>query len=123
MKATFSNYKQSPRKTRLVTDMVKGKSVAEALIALKFLGKRASAPMAKLIASAAANAEKQGEDVRTLVVKNITVDKGLVATRFMPRAFGRAAPVRHRMSHVTVMLAKGSPKAAKKRVSKAAPKK
>ena len=118
MKAKLSNYRQTPRKTRLVTDLVKGKTVTEALAALKFMNKRAAAPMAKLIRSAAANAEKQGEDARSLVITNITVDKGIVATRFMPRAFGRAAPVRHRASHVVVTLGKrGSSraKAAKKK--------
>ena len=113
MKATLSNYRQSPRKTRLVTDMIKGKPVAEALTSLKFLNKRAALPIAKLISSAAANAEKLGEDARTLVVKSITVDKGLVAKRFMPRAFGRAAPIRHRMSHITVLLGKAEGKKAK----------
>ena len=113
MKATLKNYRQSPRKTRLVTELVKGKTVTEALTALKFLNKRAAAPVAKLIASAAANAEKQGEDARQLVILNVTVNKGLVATRFMPRAFGRAAPIRHRMSHVTISLGKGRVKAKK----------
>lgn len=106
MKAHLSNYRQSPRKTRLVTDLVKGKSVPEALTMLKFLDKRAAAPIAKLISSAAANAEKQGEDTARLVITSITVDKGLVNTRYMPRAFGRAAPIRHRMSHVAVTLGK-----------------
>jgi len=118
MKATVSNYRQSPRKTRLVTDLVKGKSVTEALMALKFLNKRAASPMAKLIMSAIANAEKQGEDARTLVIANITVDKGIVTTRFMPRAFGRPAPIRHRMSHVTVTLAKSTPKQKRVRAKK-----
>ncbi|MEK7530233.1 MAG: 50S ribosomal protein L22 [Patescibacteria group bacterium] len=106
MKASLSNYGQSPRKTRLVTNLVKGKSVAEALTALQFLEKRAATPMAKLIASAAKNAEKQGEDIRQLVIKNIRVDKGLVRTKGMPRAFGRTTPIRHRMSHVFVELTK-----------------
>jgi large subunit ribosomal protein L22 len=113
MKATLTNYRQSPRKTRLVTELVKGKSISVALTALKFLDKRAAGPIAKLIQSAVANAEKQGEDSKTLVITNITVDKGLVAKRSMPRAFGRAAPIRHRMSHVTVTLGKGVPKKAK----------
>ena len=107
MKASHFNYRQAPRKTRLVTEMVKGKSVVEALTALKFLDKRAAGPVAKLIASAAANAEKQGEDVRTLFVQNITVNKGIVMKRSMPRAFGRSAPIRHRMSHLAVVLGKG----------------
>ncbi len=115
MKASLSNYRQSPRKTRLVTELVKGKTVVEALTALKFLDKRASTAIAKLIASAAANAEKQGEDVSTLVVKNLRVDKGLVSKKYMPRAFGRAAPIRHRASHVLVELGKASVKASKKK--------
>lgn len=106
MKATLSNYSQSPRKTRLVTNLVKGKSVAEALVALKFLEKRAADPIAKLISSALANAEKQGEDGKALFVQSIAVNKGLVRVKFMPRAFGRASPIRRRMSHVTVMLGK-----------------
>ncbi len=114
MKATISNYRQSPRKTRLVTDVVRGKSVRDALLTLKFLNKRGAAPLAKLIQSAAANAEKQGENAKELFVKQITVDKGIVAKRSMPRAFGRASPIRHRMSHVTVILGKGVHKKTKK---------
>lgn len=121
MKATLTNYRHSPRKTRLVTDLVKGKTVAEALLALKFLNKRAASPIAKLVMSAIANAEKQGERAQDLVIKNITVDKGLVAKRYMPRAFGRASEIKHRMSHVTVTLAKGTQKT--KKAKKAAAKK
>ncbi|OGG43897.1 50S ribosomal protein L22 [Candidatus Kaiserbacteria bacterium RIFCSPHIGHO2_01_FULL_48_10] len=120
MKATLTNYRQSPRKTRLVTEVVKGKSVSEALTALKFLNKRGAAPIAKLIRSAATNAEKQGENARDLFVKQVTVDKGIVAKRFMPRAFGRAAPIRHRMSHVTVTLGKGTGTKKKTRRTKTA---
>ena len=123
MKASLKNYRQSPRKTRLVTELVKGKTVPEALTALKFLNKRAASPIAKLISSAAANAEKQGEDSRTLVISNIAVDKGIVMTRFMPRAFGRAAPIRHRMSHVVVTLGKGKTKTAKATAKKGSKKK
>ena len=57
---------------------------ADALTVLKFLDKRAAAPVAKLIASAAANAEKQGQDTKGLFIVGITVDKGIVAKRFMP---------------------------------------
>src|SRR6185295_17255631 len=115
MKATLTNYRQTPRKVRLVTEMVKGKSI-EALTALKFLDKRAARPVAKLIASAVANAEKQGEDARQLFIQNITVNKGIVLKRAMPRAFGRSAPIRHRMSHLSVVLQKGTGKKAKKRL-------
>lgn len=106
MKASLSNYSQSPRKTRLVTNMVKGKRVADALVALKFLEKRAADPMAKLIRSAIANALKQGETDKNLFIKSITVNKGLVRVKSMPRAFGRASPIRRRMSHVSVELGK-----------------
>lgn len=120
MKATVSNYAQSPRKVRLVSDLVKGKSIEEALTILKFEMRRASDPIAKLIASAAANAENKGERAADLVVKSITVDKGIVLKRFMPRAFGRGAPIRRRRSHVTVLLARKneSVKAAKPRSAK-----
>ncbi|MBU6310673.1 50S ribosomal protein L22 [Patescibacteria group bacterium] len=106
MKASIANYGQSPRKTRLVTDLVKGKTVKDALVALTFLEKRAADPVAKLIRSALANAEKQGEDGSRLYIKSITVNKGLVRVKFMPRAFGRASPIRRRMSHVAVELGK-----------------
>lgn len=119
MKASLTNYRQTPRKTRLVTDLVKGKSVQEALTALKFLNKRAATPIAKLIASAAANAEKQGEDARTLVISNITVNKGMVLMRSMPRAFGRSSPIRHRMSHIAVTLGKAVAKKLKGKKAKA----
>ncbi len=118
MKATLSNYKQSPRKTRLVTDLVKGKSVGDALTALQFLEKRASDPIAKLIRSAVANAIASGENESELTVKSIRVDKGLVRVTFMPRARGRAFPLKHRMSHITVELSKSAPKTKKKSPSK-----
>ncbi len=118
MKATLKNYSQPPRKTRLVTDLVRGKRVPDALLALKFLEKRAAAPIAKLISSAAANAEKQGENTGELVVRSITVDKGLVRTKFMPRAFGKAAPIKRRMSHVTVLLGKTTASGARKQKKK-----
>lgn len=111
MKATLSNYAQSPRKVRLVSDLVKGKTIPEALTLLKFEARRAADPIAKLVASAAANAEKQGERPETLVVKSITVNKGVVLTRFMPRAFGKPSPIARRRSHVTVLLAKREEKA------------
>ncbi len=105
MKASLTNYKQAPRKVRLLADLVRGKSVAQALTELSFLEKRASEPMKKLIDSAVANAEKNFDERKeNLFVKEIRVDKGLVMRRFMPRARGRATPVRHRTSHVNVLL-------------------
>lgn len=106
MKATLSNYTQSPRKVRLVTDMVKGKSVPEALTLLTFEMRKSAEPLKKLIQSAVANAEQKGESVADLVVKNIRVDSGIVLKRFRARARGQAAAIRKRRAHVTVELGK-----------------
>lgn len=118
MKATLSNYRQSPRKVRLVANAVKGKSVADADIALSYLVKRGAEPIQKLIKSAAANAATAGADISTLMVKNVEVNKGLVLKRSIPRAMGRATPINKRTSHVTVTLAQIVPKDTKKRVTK-----
>ncbi|MEK7079859.1 MAG: 50S ribosomal protein L22 [Patescibacteria group bacterium] len=107
-KAELSTYNQSPRKVRLVTDMVKGKSVADAVAALSFLPKRASLPIKKLIQSAVANAKSQGEDVESLRVEDIRVDSAGMLVRFMPRAMGRAAPIRKRRSRVVVTLGRAA---------------
>jgi large subunit ribosomal protein L22 len=108
MKASLTSYNQPPRKVRLVTDMVKGKSVPQALAALAFLPKRAAQPIAKLIASAAANAKQQGSDEKDLKVANIRVDSAGMLVKYMPRAMGRGAPVRRRKSQVHVTLADAS---------------
>ncbi|MBA3788965.1 50S ribosomal protein L22 [Patescibacteria group bacterium] len=112
MKAELTSHNQSPRKVRLVTDLVKGKRVSDALAALSFLPKRASLPIAKLIQSAAANAKNLGEDVDTLRIQNIMVDSAGMVVRMMPRAMGRGAPIRHRKSRVKVILVSDAPKTA-----------
>ena len=108
MKATIASHNQSPRKVRLVTNLVKGKPVAQALIALEFLPKRAALPMAKLIKSAVANAKQKGEKTEDLVVTDITVESAGMVKRYMPRAFGRASLIRHKKSRVIVKLAPAS---------------
>ena len=113
MKATLSNYRQSPRKVRLVTNAVKGKSIADADATLTYMVKRGALPIQKLIQSAAANAAQAGADVNSLVVKNIEVNKGIVLKRSMPRAMGRATPINKRSSHVTVTLGQAVAKAEK----------
>lgn len=102
--ATLQTYNQTPRKVRLVTDLVKGKKVEAALEALEFLPRRAAEPVAKLIKSAAANAKQVGEDIDTLVVKSITVESAGMLKKYMPRAFGRASLIRRRKSRVKVTL-------------------
>ena len=105
MQAVLDNYNQTPRKVRLVTDLVKGKRIPDALTALTFLPKRASGPIAKLIQSAAANAKNKGEDPEKLTVSDITVESAGMFKRYMPLAFGRASMIRRRRSRVTLKLA------------------
>jgi len=104
MKASIKNYRQSPRKVRLVANLVKGKSVSFALSELKFLPKRAAYPIEKLIASAVASAKIAGSEAENLIIKNITVNKGLTLKRMMPRARGSASRINKRTSHVLVTL-------------------
>lgn len=108
MQAHLTSYNQPPRKVRLVTDMVKGKTVPQAIAALTFLPKRAAEPIRKLIQSAAANAKQRGIEEKDLRVQNITVDSAGMIVKFMPRAMGRATPIRHRKSQVSVYLSEES---------------
>ena len=96
----------SPRKVRLVVDLVRGKNVAVADAQLLHLSKKSAEPVRKLIASAAANAvNNHGLVKEALYVKAITVDQGPTIKRFQPRAFGRAGTIRKRTSHISVELA------------------
>jgi len=104
MKAFLKNYRQSPRKVRLIADLVRGKKVSEALVTLQFVDKRAADPFAKMIKSAVANAKDQGKDTDNLVVKTVTVNKGVTYRRMMPRARGSASRINKRNSHILVEL-------------------
>lgn len=107
MKAFLKNYRQSPRKVRLIADLIRGKETGKALQMLTFVNKRAALPVTKLIESAVANARSQGvETTDKLVIKTIAVDKGTVMKRFMPRARGAAARINKRSSHITLELGK-----------------
>lgn len=95
----------SPTKARRVIDLVRGKSVAEALDILRWAPQAASEPVAKVIASAAANAQNnEGLDPSTLVVATVYADEGPTAKRIRPRAQGRAFRIRKRTSHITVIV-------------------
>lgn len=111
----------SPKKVRLLADLVRGLDVEEALVQLQFNKKGASLPVAKLVKSAVANAE-ENEDLKrnNLFVKEITVDGGPTLKRWMPRAMGRATPLIKRSSHITITLSEKVPtqKKAKKETSK-----
>lgn len=113
MKATLKNYRQSPRKVRLLADLVRGKQVSEALAMLSFVNKRAAEPFAKVLKSAIANAAQKGADAQKLFITDVTVNKGTVFQRFMPRARGSASPINRRNSHITIEL--GPRKKAKKK--------
>jgi large subunit ribosomal protein L22 len=95
----------SPSKARRVIDLVRGKSVADALDILRWAPQAASEPVAKVIASAAANAQNNnGLDPSTLVVASVYADDGPTAKRIRPRAQGRAFRIRRRTSHITVVV-------------------
>lgn len=104
MKAALTNYRQSPRKVRLVTDLVKGKSVDQAIALLTFSGKRAGDPIQKLIRSAAANAKANHKMEGELFIKEFRVDGGVTLKRSMPRARGSAFPIKKRQSHILLVL-------------------
>ena len=101
MKANLSQYRQSPRKVRLVADAVRGKSAEKALKELEFTTKRAAGTVRKLIESAVSNSGKEAKD---LVVKEIAVDEGPTYKRSMPAARGSAHRINKRTSHIKVVL-------------------
>jgi len=104
----------SPRKVRLVIGLVRGMPVEQAVDQLTVLPKRASLPVLKLLNSAIANAEHNFKlERKDLRIKSIVANEGPKLKRFQPRAFGRAAEILKRMTHVTIVLediAKSAPK-------------
>ncbi|NRA64420.1 MAG: 50S ribosomal protein L22 [Pseudobacteriovorax sp.] len=105
-KAILKNTRMSARKARLVVDMVRGKPVSVALDTLKLTNKKAAPLVSKLIQSAMANATSNASvDVDRLVVSEVFVDEGATLKRYLPRAQGRATPIRKRSAHITVKLA------------------
>jgi large subunit ribosomal protein L22 len=113
MKAFLKNYRQSPRKVRLVTELIKGKRVAEGFVYLENLPKKASVPMKRLLSSAVSNAKNLGISEDNLYIENITVNKGIVLKRMMPRARGSASRINRRTSHVLLTLKEKEVKAKK----------
>ncbi len=105
MKSSLKNYRQSPRKVRLVADLVRGKKVSQAILELNYLPKRATEVITKLINSATANAEnnfKVSSD--DLIIKDINVDQGVTLKRYRPRARGVAKRINKRTSNITLSL-------------------
>ncbi len=114
MKAYLKNYRQSPRKVRLVAGLIRGKKVDGAIAELDFLAKRAGAPVRKLLLSAVANAKNMGKDVDELFIKEIRVDKGVTLKRMMPAAMGSGHRINKRTSHIILTLGEKVVKADKK---------
>ncbi len=125
MKALLKNYRQSPRKVRLIADLIRGKTIAQAHAVLSFMPQKSSPDLAKLLDSAVANARSAGLPVDNLFVKTIAVNKGSVLRRFNPMSRGRANAFNRTMSIITLELGAGAVKEVKvaKRAKKTASKK
>lgn len=112
-------YRMGPKKMRLIADLIRGKRVERAQAVLGLLNKKGAQPVLKLLNSAVANAKHNHNiENKNLIVKTIMVDGGPVLKRFMPKAHGRATPVRERTSHVTLVLEQLTEKVKKEKVSK-----
>lgn len=125
MKAYLKNYRQAPRKVRIVADLIKGKEVSRALLILDTTPKRATRQLTNLVKSAIANAKNNGGiSTDGLFIQEIRVDKGLKMRRYMPKAQGRASGYDKHSSNVTLVLGSKAPvvKADKKAAKPAAKK-
>ncbi|HVM73607.1 MAG TPA: 50S ribosomal protein L22 [Candidatus Paceibacterota bacterium] len=113
MKATLTNYHQPPRKVRLVADLIRGKSVPAAKVALMFLDKKSAPALVKLLDSAVSNARFAHEtvEVDALYIKSLTVDKGVTLKRVRPFKQGRAGRIHKIMSTVKLELGHAAAKA------------
>ncbi len=104
-KAVARYIRIAPRKCRIVIDLIRGKSVKEALDILRFVPKRAAKPIAKVVKSAAANAEHNYHmNPDRLYISSCWVDQGPTLKRYHPRQRGQAFPILKRTSHITVVV-------------------
>jgi len=104
--AKLNNYRASPRKTRIVAGLIKGKNAQDAIVQLDFLAKKSAHPIAKLLKSAISNAKNDFKlaDEKNLTVKTITVNAGPVLKRSRPRSRGMANQILKRTSNITIVL-------------------
>ena len=104
--AKLNNYRASPRKTRVVADLIKGKKAKDAIVQLDFLAKKSAGPIAKLLKSAISNAKNDFKitDENNLIVKTIIVNSGPVLKRSKPRSRGMANQILKRTSNITIVL-------------------
>lgn len=104
-RAVARGVRLAPRKVSLVASLVRGRSVADALTILEHTPKRAARPIAKVIASARANAvNTHGIQEKDMLIETLTVTAGPSLKRFKPAAMGRALPYRKKTSHITVVV-------------------
>jgi large subunit ribosomal protein L22 len=117
--AKLNDYRQSPRKVRLVAGLICGKKVEVAIDLLTVTVKRASDPILGLLKSAIANAKNNFSlNVEDLYIKSLTADNGAILYRRMPRARGVAYPIRKRVSHITLVLGVKEAEAVKEKAKK-----
>ncbi len=95
----------SPRKARMVIDLIRGKKVLRAREILQFSDRNVAEVIEKCLNSAIANAEREGMKAENLVVKSTYADEGPTLKRFRPRAKGSASPIRKRSCHITIIVA------------------
>jgi large subunit ribosomal protein L22 len=116
--AKLNDYRQSPRKVRVVAQGLKGKRVEDALNILEFLAKRGANPLGTLIKSAIANAKNLSLNTDNLVIKELRVDGGSILYRRRSASRGRAPSIRKRTSHVLLVLEEKAPRVKKVRKNK-----
>lgn len=105
-KAIAKTVRIAPRKARLVADLIRGKSVVDAVVTLAHTNKAASPIIDKVVKSAVANAvNNHSMNEETLYVKEIMINEGPTLKRFRPRAKGSASPILKRTSHISVVIA------------------
>lgn len=113
-KAVAKYVRMSPRKIRKVVNLIRGKSVNDAITVLHFIPQRASMPVEKILRSAAANAVNKEEGAKLnpddLIIKEIRVDQGPSMKRYNPGPMGRASLLRKRFSHISVVVTNVKPK-------------
>jgi large subunit ribosomal protein L22 len=125
VKAQLNNLRQSPRKVRLIVNLVRGKGVLKALQQLEFVIRRPALPVSKLLRSAIANAENTYDMVASnLYIKEFYVDEGVKLKRYQPKAMGAVGEIQKKTSHIHLVLAekvpglKSDPATKTKKVSK-----
>src|SRR4051794_2432322 len=104
-RAFLKSFRESPRRVRMVAELIRGKKVEDALAILRFQQRKAARMLTKVLNSAIANAsENEQADADKLVVSSIAIDGGPVQKRWLPRSMGRANRLNRRTSHVTVVV-------------------